>query len=69
MASVAVAEELLSCLQQLYLDKAITLLLHLVFVFTPAVEFSCQSKNLIANETNSFANRVKSFAYWTNSIT
>jgi len=37
-----------SCLQQLYLNKIITQLLHLVFVFTPAAnlvkdEFSCQS--------------------------
>ena len=37
-----------SCLQQLSLNKIITQLLHLVFVFTPAAnlvmdEFSCQS--------------------------
>ena len=39
-----------SCLQQLYLNKMMTQLLHLVFVFTPAAnlvtdEFSCQSQS------------------------
>ena len=43
-----------SCLQQLYLNKMITQLLHLVFVFTPAA-------NLVAKETNSIANRTNSF--------
>jgi len=32
-----------SCLQQLYLKKMMALLLHLVFVFTPANKFLCQS--------------------------
>ena len=40
-----------SCLQQLYLNKMMTQLLHLVFVFTPAAnlvtdKFSCQSDEL-----------------------
>jgi len=39
-----------SCLHQLYLNKVITQLLHLVFVFTPAAnlvtdEFSCKSQS------------------------
>jgi len=71
-----------SCLQQLYLNKMMTQLLHLVFVFTPAAnlvtdEFSCQSDefksqsdefNSIANGTNSFAKATKSIAKRTNSI-
>ena len=40
-----------SCLQQLYLDKILAQLLHLVFVFAPAAnlvtdEFSCQSDEI-----------------------
>jgi len=69
-----------SCLHQLYLNKIITQLLHLVFVFTPAAnlvtdEFSCKvmklkakATNSIANGTNSFANRMNSFANGTKSI-
>ena len=64
-----------SCLQQLYLNKIITQLLHLVFVFTPAAnlvtdEFSCQSEvtNSKAKATNSIANRTNSFANTTNSF-
>ena len=53
-----------SCLQQLYLNKIITQLLHLVFVFTPAANLDSKAKamNSIANRTNSFANRTKSIA-------
>ena len=82
-AEEAVEEELSllsSCLQQLYLDKMMTQLLHLVFMSTPAAnlltdEFLCQSANSkakatnsIANRTNSFANGMKSIAKRTNSI-
>ena len=51
-----------SCLQQLYLNKMMTQLLHLVFMFTPA-----KATNSIANGTNSFTSRKNSFANGTKS--
>ena len=56
-----------SCLQQLYLNKIITHLLHLVFVFTPGAnlvkdQFSCQSDKFKSQMMNSIANRTNSFA-------
>ena len=47
-----------SCLQQLYLNKMMTQLLHLVFIFTPAAnlvtdEFVCQS-NEFKSQSNEF---------------
>ena len=48
-----------SCLQQLYLNKMMAQLLHLVFVFTPAANLVMDeffvATNSIANGTNSIA--------------
>ena len=62
-----------SCLQQLYLNKMMTQLLHLVFVFTPAANLvwtnsKAKVTNSIANGTNSIANGTNSFANGTNSF-
>jgi len=65
-----------SCLQQLYLNKMMIQLLHLLFVFTPAAnlvmdEFSCQSAkatNSKAKAMNSKAKAMDSIANGTNSF-
>ena len=69
-----------SCLQQLYLNKIMTQLLHLVFVLTLAaylvmmnfcakvMNSKVKVMNSISNGTNSFANRKNSFANRKNSF-
>ena len=62
-----------SCLQQLYLNKIMTQLLHLVFVFTPAANlvmynFHAKVMNSKAKATNSIAKGTRSTAKRTNSI-